>query len=69
MGGGARRGEKDEYPGRKVQGGVDKAQCGLEEEEVKSIGARSRDRFPGAGGERRRPGTGRPHGGCPSVKF
>ena len=59
-GGGARRkeahgihgrGEEDEYRGRKVQYGVDEAQCGWEEEEGESIGSRARDRVPGAGCE------------------
>jgi hypothetical protein len=45
------RGEEDEYRGRKVQCGVDEAQCGWEEEEGKSIGSRARDRVPGAGCE------------------
>ena len=57
-GGGARRkeahgihgrGEEDEYRGRKVQYGVDEAQCGWEEEEGESIGSRTRDMVPGAG--------------------
>ena len=67
------RGEEDEYRGRKVQGGVDKAHCRWEEEEGKSIGGRAWDRVPGAGGKlisggrRQRPGTGRPHCRCPSV--
>ena len=59
------RGEEDEYRGWKVQGGVDEAQCGREEEEGSSGGGWARDGVPGAGGELRRggrrrwPGTGR----------
>ena len=70
------RGEEDKYRGWKVQGGVDEAQRRREEEEDESVGGgRDRDGVPGAGGElgrggrRRRLGTRRPHGGCPSVTF
>ena len=69
------RGEEDKYRGWKVQGGVDEAQRRREEEEGESIGGRDRDWVPGTGGEigrggrRRRLGTGRLRGGCPSVAF
>jgi len=69
------RGEEDRYQGRKVQGGVDEAQRGREEEEGGSGGGWARDGVPGAGGELRRggrrrwPGTGQPRGGCPPVAF
>jgi hypothetical protein len=57
------RGEEDDYRGRKVQGGVDEAQRGREEEEGGSGGGWARDGVPGAGGElgrggRRWPGRG-----------
>ena len=42
------RGEEDVYRGRKVQGGVDKAHHGREEEEGESVGGRARDGVPGA---------------------
>jgi hypothetical protein len=42
------RGEEDKYRGRKVQGGVDEAQRGREEEEGKSVGGRAWDGVPGA---------------------
>jgi hypothetical protein len=69
------RGEEDKYRGWKVQGGVDEAQRRREEEEGESVSGRKRDGVPGAGdelwrgGRTRRLGTGRPHGGCPSVAF
>ena len=69
------RGEEDKYRGWKVQGGVDEAQRRREEEEDESVGGRDRDGVPGAGGElgrggrRRRLGTGRLRGGCPSITF
>ena len=58
-----------------VQGELDEAQRGLEEEEGGSGGVWARDGVPRAGGEhgsgrqRRWPGTGRLHGGCPPVAF
>ncbi len=61
--------------GRKVQGGVDKAQRGQEEEEGSSVSGRDRDGVPGAWGELgrsglwRRPGTGQPLGGFHPVVF
>ena len=70
------RGEEDEYRGgRKVQGGLDEAQCRQEEEEGGSGGIWARDGVPRAGGElgsggrQRWPGTGRLHSGCPPVVF
>ena len=42
------RGEEDEYRGRKVQGGVDEAQRGREEEEGESVGSPAWDGVPGA---------------------
>jgi hypothetical protein len=58
------RGEEEKYRGRKVQGGVEEAQRGQEEEEGGSGGGWARDGVPGAGGElgrggHRWPGTGR----------
>ena len=55
------RGEEDEYRGRKVQGGVDEAQRGREEEEGSSVGGWATG--PGGGG------TGRPRCECPPVAF
>jgi hypothetical protein len=61
--------------GRKVQGGVDEAHRGQEEEEGGSVGGRDRDGVPGAwselerGGRWRRPGTGRLLSGCHPVVF
>ena len=61
--------------GRKVQGGVDEAQRWQEEEEGGNVGGRDQDGVPGAGSELgrggrwRRPGTGRPLGGCHPVAF
>ena len=42
------RGEEDKYQGWKVQGRVDKAQRGLEEEEGENFGGRARDGVLGA---------------------
>jgi hypothetical protein len=59
------RGEEDEYRGPKLQGGVDEARCGREEEKGGSGGGWAQDGVPGSGGElgrgwrRRWPGTGR----------
>ena len=83
MGGGGReackipgRGEEDKYRGgRKVQGRLDEAQRGREEEEGGSHRVWARDGVPrvggklGSGGQRRWPGNGRLHGGCPPVAF
>jgi hypothetical protein len=69
------RGEEDGYRGRKLQGGMDEAQRGWEEEEGGSDGGWARDGVLGAGGElghsgrRRWPRTGRQRGGCPLVTF
>jgi len=70
-------GEEDEDRGREVQGGVDEAQRGREEEVDGSIGGRDPYGVPRVGGElgrggrrrRRRPGTGQPRGRCPPVAF
>ena len=68
-------GEEDKYRGRNVQGGVDEAQRGQDEEEGSSGGGWAWDGVPGAGGKlgrggrRRWPGTGRPRGGCPPIAF
>ena len=65
-------GEEDKDRGREVQGGVDEAQRGGEEEVGGSVGGRDPYGVPGAGGElgrggrRQRPGTGRPHGRYPT---
>ena len=48
------RDEEDEYGGQKVQGGVNEAQCGREEEEGKSFGGRERDGVPGMSSARDR---------------
>jgi len=58
-----------------VQGELDEAQRGREEEEGGSSGVWARDGVPRAGGElgsggrRRWPGNGRLHGGCPPIAF
>ena len=58
-----------------VQGELDEAQRGWEEEEGGSGGVWARDGVPraggelGSGGQRRWPGTGPLRGGCPPVAF
>jgi len=68
------RGEEDKDRGREVQGRVDEARRGREEEGGGSVGGRDPHGVPvpgvggelGRGGRRRRLGTGgRPHGRCP----